>query len=113
MVYLMEELHKIKNYREQTFYYAVSIADRYLAKLASQGATSPDIVCLSVVSLLISAKMNEALGPNFGNMVILINQQNPNRISAQDLRDMEIDILQALDFDLQSVTALDFLERFF
>ena len=82
MVFLIEELHSIKKYREQTFYYAVSIADRYLAKLAAQGAESPDIVCLSVVCLLISAKMNEALGPNFGNMVILVNQQNPNRITA-------------------------------
>ena len=42
MVYLIEELHSIKKYREQTFYFAVSIADRYLAKLAAQGVAWND-----------------------------------------------------------------------
>ena len=74
MVLLIEELHSIKQYRELTFYFAVNIANRYLAKLVAKGASPPDIVCLGVTCLLIAAKMNEPLGPNFGNMVLLINQ---------------------------------------
>jgi hypothetical protein len=34
MVLLIEELHQIKGYREQTLYLAVNIADRYLCELA-------------------------------------------------------------------------------
>ena len=75
MVLLIEELHKIKGYRELTLFYAVNIADKYLATLASQGAPAPQIVTLAVVSLLLAVKLNESVGPNFGNMVGLINQK--------------------------------------
>ena len=112
MVLLIEELHSIKQYRELTFYFAVNIADRYLAKLVAKGASPPDIVCLGVTCLLIAAKMNEPLGPNFGNMVLLINQQNPDRLRIESLRSMEIDILLSLEFSLQAVTCLEFLERY-
>ena len=37
MVFLIEELHALKNYRELTLYLAVNIADMHLAGLASRG----------------------------------------------------------------------------
>ena len=73
MVLLIEELHKIKGYRELTLFFAVNIADKYLAALARQGEPAPPIVTLGVVSLLLAVKLNESVGPNFGNMVGLIN----------------------------------------
>ena len=76
MVLLIEELHKIKGYRELTLFLAVNIADKYLAALARQGAPAPQIVILGVVSLLLAVKLNESVGPNFGNMIGLINQKN-------------------------------------
>ena len=35
MISLIQELHRVKNYAEDTFYLAVSIADRYLTVLAT------------------------------------------------------------------------------
>ena len=37
MVSLIQELHRVKGYAEDTFYLAVSIADRYLTVLATKG----------------------------------------------------------------------------
>lgn len=37
MVSLIQELHRVKEYSEETFYIAVSVADRYLAGLAAKG----------------------------------------------------------------------------
>lgn len=81
MVLLIEELHKIKGYRELTLFFAVNIADKYLAALARLGAPAPKIVTLGVVSLLLAVKLNESVGPNFGNMVGLINQKNAGSLT--------------------------------
>lgn len=53
-------------------YLAVNVADRYLAKIASRGIQAPKIEVLAVVGLLLAAKINEPLLPNFNNMVILL-----------------------------------------
>lgn len=75
MIFLIEEIHALKGYREQTFYSAVAIADRYLMRLAQKGLPAPSIITLGVVALLLSAKVNEAMIPNFKNMVYLINMK--------------------------------------
>ena len=72
MVLLMEEIATIKGYKELTVFLAVNIADRYLAKLSTLAHPMPPIVTLGVVSLLLAVKMNEPMGPNFGNMILLI-----------------------------------------
>ena len=37
LVFLIEEIHRIKEYKEETFYTAVSLADRYLVYLTVSG----------------------------------------------------------------------------
>lgn len=73
MVALMEELHTTRGYQEQTLHVAVGIADRYLAYLAARGQKAPLLSHLTVISLLIAAKLNEPLIPAFQNMVKMIN----------------------------------------
>ena len=58
MVRLIENLHFRKNYRVETLYSAVNVADRYLIKLATRGMAAPDLVLLSLTSLMIAAKAN-------------------------------------------------------
>jgi len=112
MVLLIEEIASIKGYKELTVYLAVNIADRYLAQLARTTQPVPSIVILGITCLLLAVKMNEPICPHFGNMVLLINSQNKEQISIKDLTTLERHILVVLDFDLQSETSLNFVERF-
>lgn len=73
MVQLMEELHQARGYNEHTLHIAISIADRYLANLASKGEKAPLLSHLTVIVLLMAAKLNEPLVPAFENMVNMIN----------------------------------------
>lgn len=69
MVSLIQELHRVKAYAEDTFYLAVSIADRYLTVLATQGKKSPNLIQLATISLLLAAKMYQHMNPCFDMMI--------------------------------------------
>ena len=63
----------MKEYRQQTLHLAISIADRYLALLSVLHEESPSLIELGVISIMLAAKINEHLAPNFYNIVKLIN----------------------------------------
>lgn len=65
MVLLIEELRRKKNYRHETLFLAVSIADRYLIYLSVTNHEAPCLVNLAATCLLISAKLNQPLRPKF------------------------------------------------
>ena len=69
MVSLIQELHRVKGYAEDTFYLAVSIADRYLTILATSGRKSPNLIQLATISLLLAAKMYQHMNPCFEMMI--------------------------------------------
>ena len=112
MVMLIEELTALKDYRTETLYLAVSLADRYLSRLAHRRAAAPCLILLAVTCILIAAKMEQPKCPSFGNMVGLLLVRHNVRIEGRELIRMEERILLALEFDLQAVTPLLFLERF-
>ena len=112
MIQLMEELHHARNYNELTLHVAVGIADRYLSHLAKTGEPAPLLSHLSVISLLMAAKLNEPLVPAFINMVNMINGWQKGHMTSKDLVNLEEKILKALGFDLVWTTPLHFLERF-
>ena len=58
MVILLEELHSKKNYRKETLFLAVSLADRFLINLTVHQIKAPCLVDLAVTCLLIAAKLN-------------------------------------------------------
>ena len=80
--------------------------------MAKNGQSVPKIVTLGTVSILLAAKLNEPCSPNFTNMVYLINARNPGELILSDLIELERQILTTLDFNLQSETSINFLERF-
>ena len=73
LVELMEELHQARGYKEQTFHAAINLADRYLAHLAKTGEKAPLLSHLTVICLLMAAKLNEHLIPTFSILVGMIN----------------------------------------
>ena len=73
MVQLIEQIHHIKSYREETLFLAVSIADRYLALLAVLHSQTPSLIELGVISIMLAAKLNEHLSPSYYNIIKIIN----------------------------------------
>ena len=112
MVQLMEELHQAKGYNEHTLHIAVSIADRYLDYLSKSSQKAPLLSHLTVISLLLAAKLNEPLVPAFENMVNMINGWQKDHMTNKDLVNLEERIIKALEFELSWPTPLQFLERF-
>ena len=73
MVQLIEQIHNMKNYRMETLFLAVNIADRYLALLAVLHSQTPSLIELAVISIMLAAKLNEHLSPSpcFGLRTII------------------------------------------
>ena len=57
-VQLIQALHQVKNYKIDTLYLAISIADRYLVNLVIRFEDKPvDFSALAVASLFVAAKI--------------------------------------------------------
>ena len=68
MVMMMEKLNDMQNYKLETLFLAVSIADRYLLRLARRQQEAPCLVLLGVTTMLLAAKLEQAEIPCFDVM---------------------------------------------
>lgn len=57
MVMLIEDLCSVKEYKIETLYLAVSLADRYLVNIAVLGKVAPCLITLAVSCILMAAKL--------------------------------------------------------
>ena len=112
MVNLIEQIHAIKEYRTETLFLAVSLMDKYLAILAIDNKSPPCLITLSVTCLLMAAKLAQPISPSFTRMISLLKQQNIDHIEKQHMIDLEESIIRTLDYNLQNVSAGDFVERY-
>lgn len=65
MVFMIEDLQILRSYYLETFYLAVSIADRYLIGLTVREESAPCLVALGVTCLLLAAKIEQHKNPRF------------------------------------------------
>ena len=70
MIILIEKLHCYRKCAQETLYTAVSIADKYLKKLASLNQTAPDLNLLSVTCLFMASKLEQHQLPNSKQIII-------------------------------------------
>ena len=75
MVILIEQLHELKRYRIETLYTAMSLADRRLSKIQSEGHDLPCLISLATVCVLMAAKLEESISPSFIRMIDVVNEQ--------------------------------------
>ena len=75
MVLLIEELHTIKQYKIETLYSAVSLADRYLVYVALREKEPPCLITLAMTCVLLAAKLEESLSPSFTRMIAILVQK--------------------------------------
>lgn len=112
MVKLIEDLALLKEYKVETLYLAVSLADRYLVHIAVAGQQAPCLITLSVVCLLMAAKLGQPISPSFTRMIALLHEHHDTKIEKQAMKDLEEAVLRALDFSLQYSSPVPFLERY-
>ena len=102
---------EIKEYRIETLFLAVYLIDSYLRKVKGNKRISC-LGSLTVGCLLIAAKVEEPVIPNFFNMCRLLERLDLVKISKDTLIDTESKILIALDFSIHRVISLNFLDRY-
>ena len=59
LIVVVEELIRLKEYKEETFYIACSIADRYILSLAKSNHQPECLMNLAVTVVLMSAKLEQ------------------------------------------------------
>ena len=106
MFFVIEKIHEIKEYKIETMFAAMSIADRYLEKLALAQIKAPCLVTLGITSLLMAVKIEEPISPSFERMINLLKKYDITSISKQDLIDLEEQIIVKLDFCLRDVSPI-------
>lgn len=72
MVILIDKIAKAKDYKEDTFFLAVSLADRYLVHIAVLNRKMPSLTILAVTAILMAAKLEQPISPSFSRMVKLV-----------------------------------------
>ena len=112
MMTLMEELNRLKSYKEETFYLACSLADRCLFITAKAKQRAPCLIRLAIVCTLMAAKLEQPISPSFNRMVRLVHEEWSIQVEKMDLIFLEERIIKMLDFDLHFTCPLVYLERF-
>lgn len=112
MITVIVELHRLKNYREETLFLACSLADRYLALLEIHGQPSPCLIRLAFVSTMMAAKLEEPMQPSFKRLIRLVHKEWNFVTTREELIDLEASLIRMLDWDLITLSPLFFLERY-
>ena len=95
MILLIENLTSAYNLKEEIYYHAVGLIDRYLAVVSVSDMDCPSLVNLSVVCLLLSCKFNNIYGCHlkYEKCISHLNYYQPIKISKEDLLDLEVEVL--------------------
>ena len=112
MVTLLEELNRLKSYKEETFYLACSLADRYLVNVAVKRQRAPCLIRLAIVCTLMSAKLEQPISPSFSRMIRLVEDEWNISVSKQDLTQLEEHVIKSLDYELHYNCPIIFIERY-
>ena len=112
MVRLIEELVFLREYKLETIFIAVSLADRYLVSIAVKKERAPCLITLAVISVLMAAKLEQPIAPSFTRMILVLYDNHKIQLKKKHLINMEEQILRALEFSCHHISPLPFLERF-
>jgi len=112
LVLVIESLHETKHYKLETLYHAVSLADRFLAQTIAKKETKPCLLTLPVTCLIIAAKLHEEMSPSISRMLELMDDKFQIKLKKRNVLKLEELIIKSLDFSLQSVSPITFLERY-
>lgn len=112
MIVLIQNLHKAKEYKEETLHLAGSLADRYLASLASKNQEVPDSVALATICLLLAAKLEQPMSPSFLRMINLLPEDTRAAVTKPRLVVLEESIIKELNLQMHYTGPVPYLNRF-
>jgi len=92
---------------QETLFITIDILDRYLAK-EGQRITRDELQLVGVSAMFVSAKMEEVYSPDVQDFVLITD----NAYTEADIKETELKILCALQFNLFQPISLHFLRRF-
>ena len=95
------DIHNKLNLHKKTLYQCVFIIDAYLSKII---IGRKNLQLLGLAALLIAYKGNEIIYPRLQSFIEL----SDNAYTLQELKDMEIKVIQKLDCDILAPTADEF-----
>jgi len=85
--------------------------DRFLAQLSVENKVSPNHTSLACVSLLIAAKLEEPISPSFKKMIKLLPIDLQAETTKPELLKLEKFVITTLQFNLQWVGPLVYIDR--
>jgi len=100
------EVHQQFSLLQETLFLAVAIMDRYMQTRADK-IPRKKLQLVGVTAMFIAAKYEEMYAPEIGDFVYITD----NAYSQSQIREMEMDMLQVLRFDLGRPLPLHFLRR--
>ena len=112
MIILIQNLHKAKEYKEETLHLATSVADRYLASLAKAGKETPNLIHLATISVLLGAKLEQPMSPSFLRMINLLPKEQRETTTKNILTRLEEKIIKELKFEMHYAGPIPFVQRF-
>merc|ERR1711959_207136 len=99
------EVHMKYKLRPETLFLSVTILDRFLAR---KRVSRKKLQLVGVVSTLIAAKYEEIYPPKISDLVYICDKA----YTKDEILEMEIVVLNVLEFQLRVPTAVQFLDRF-
>ena len=112
LISIVQELHKKKEYKQETLHLAGNLADRFLKITLAQKKPVPNLFALGATVMLMAAKLEQPISPSFNRMLQLLPACEQKKISKQDIIDLEEQILLTLQFALHFAGPIPFLERY-
>lgn len=86
--------------------------DRYYSALDATGRRAPCGSLMAAISVLMAAKLEQSISPNFNRMISLMPEAHRSLVKKKSLIDLEFDIIQTLQWDLQWASPNLFVERY-
>ncbi len=105
-------MHDKKEYKIETLFTAVYVFDSYLATIGHWNFSRENLCLLSTTSVLLAAKFDEPVSPNFERMIRLLKKEERKSITIKDLLHMEQEVLTKLSFDLNFSNPIAAMERY-
>lgn len=106
------DLHAKKDYKKESLFTAAGIFDRYLYMIGAENFSRTQMVCLSTISVLMSAKLEQPISPSFTRMINLLSDDEKKYVSKQKLIDLEAKIIMTLGFDFNFPGPFQSMERY-
>ncbi len=105
-------MHIKKEYKNETLFVATSIFDRYINSVGASNFPKSQIVCLSTISILLAAKLEQPISPSFTRMISLLTEEEKKLVTKQKLIDLETNILITFGFDFNFPGPIQSMERY-